>query len=249
MARWLPALLFALSGNAWAEKVLVLSYYDFPPFVEQNGGGLSMELCRLLEERSKGRYQFELLVVPRLRLDAMLLKPGRPVLVPWVVPDFFKDPQRFQWGGVLMPDSVVMLTMPGRSVQLDSRSALRGLRFGGVLGHQYPFGELEKALREQVVLRADSAGPEQNYVNVVLGRVDFTIMAESTYHYLRAKDLERTRGKAEPVAQQLPSSVFHRTYFSTGAKPELAAFLRAELEPLRVVRGGKPVWVMRMRGR
>ena len=249
MARWLLALLFSLSGNAWAEKVLVLSYYDFPPFVEQNGGGLSRELCRLLDERSKGRYQFELLVVPRLRFDAMLLKPGVPVLVPWVVPDFFADPQRFQWGGVLMPDSVVMLNMPGRTVQLDSLPALRGLRFGGVLGHQYPFGELDKALRGQLVTRADSAGPEQNYVNLVLGRVDFTIMAESTFHYLKSKDLERTRGKAEPVAQQLPSSIFHRTYFSQGVTPELAAFLRAELEQVRVVRGGKPAWAIQVRKR
>jgi hypothetical protein len=43
-----------------AETIRVLSYHDFPPFLDAQGAGLSKELCELLTRKSDGRYQFTL---------------------------------------------------------------------------------------------------------------------------------------------------------------------------------------------
>lgn len=215
----------------------MLSYYDFPPFADSTGAGLNKDLCASLESASGGRHQFELQVVPRLRFDIMLKQATGPVLVPWVAPEFFSDPQRYKWGGALMDDNAVMLAMPGRDVELDKMESLRGMRFGGVLGHRYPYGTLEAAIKQGVTSRADNPGPEQNYQNLVLGRIDLTIMAESTLHYLTQRDFPALRGKTLPTGTQLVSTAVRRSYFVVNAEPGLQQFLMAEMDSLRVVRG------------
>ncbi|GAB2877781.1 hypothetical protein GCM10027277_53940 [Pseudoduganella ginsengisoli] len=229
---------------AAAEKVLVLTYYDFPPFVEANGDGLSKQLCTLLENASGGRYQFELQVVPRLRFDAMLERTGTPILAPWVAPEFFPNAARYRWGRALMDDNAVMLAMPGKAVELEQMESLRGLRFGGVLGHHYPFGALENAIKQGYVSRADNASPEQNYQNLVLGRIDMTIMAESTLHYLTQRDFAALRGKTLPTGTTLVSTAVHRSYFTLNADGALADFLAREMDGLRIVKGEKPAWLI-----
>jgi polar amino acid transport system substrate-binding protein len=246
MKAWLQCVvLWMLAGMAAAaEKVLVLSYYDFPPFVEADGDGLSRQLCALLETASGGRYQFELHVVPRLRFDAMLERAGAPVLAPWVAPEFFPQPGRYRWGKVLMDDNAVMLAMPGKAVELEQAESLRGLRFGGVLGHHYPYGALESAIRQGLASRADNASPEQNYQNLVLGRIDMTIMAESTLHYLKQRDYAALRGKTLPTGTTLMSTAVRRSYFTLNADGALAEFLAREMDGLKVVRGESPAWLI-----
>ncbi|MRV74014.1 hypothetical protein GJ700_20095 [Duganella sp. FT92W] len=246
MRAWLRCIvLWILAGTAAAaEKVLVLTYYDFPPFVEANGEGLSKQLCALLEASSGGRYQFELQVVPRLRFDALLERTTTPVLAPWVAPEFFAEPARYRWGHALMDDNAVMLAMPGKAVELEQVESLRGLRFGGVLGHRYPFGALETAIRQGIVSRADNASPEQNYQNLVLGRIDLTIMAESTLHYLKQRDFAALRGKTLPTGTTLMSTAVRRSYFMLNAEGALGDFLAREMEGLRIVKGESPAWLI-----
>lgn len=240
----LPVLASLAVTASAADKVLVLSYYDFPPFVEANGDGLSKQLCTLLENASGGRYQFELQVVPRLRFDAMLERAGTPILAPWVAPEFFQQPARYRWGNALMDDNAVILAMPGKSVELDQAESLRGLRFGGVLGHHYPFGALESAIKQGLVTRADNASPEQNYQNLVLGRIDMTIMAESTLHYLKQRDFAALRGKTLPTGTTLISTAVRRSYFTVNADGALNEFLAREMEGLKIVKGEHPAWLI-----
>jgi polar amino acid transport system substrate-binding protein len=234
----------AVASAAAADKVLVLSYYDFPPFAEANGDGLSKQLCTLLENASGGRYQFELQIVPRLRFDAMLERSGTPILALWGAPEFFPDAARYHWGHSLMDDNAVLLAMPGRHVEVDQAESLRGLRFGGVLGHHYPYGALESAIKQGLVSRADNASPEQNYQNLVLGRIDITIMAESTLHYLVQRDFPALRGKALPTATTLMSTAVRRGYFTLNADHALNEFVAREMDGLRVVKGDKPAWLI-----
>jgi len=227
-----------------AEKVQVISYYDFPPFSEANGEGLSKQLCALLEAASAGRYQFELQVLPRLRFDTVLERTTSPVLALWVAPEFFTEPTRYRWGSSLMEDNAVLLAMPGKTFELDRAKSLRGLRFGGVLGHHYPYGALEPAIRQGWVSRADNASPEQNYQNLVLGRIDLTIMAESTLHYLRQRDSPSLRGKNLPAGTLLMSTAVRRSYFTLNADGALADFIAREMDGLRIVKGEQPAWMI-----
>ncbi|MES2257384.1 MAG: hypothetical protein V4724_02640 [Pseudomonadota bacterium] len=235
----LAASLLAAAG-AWAENVQVLVYHDFPPFVDAGGANLSRDVCALLDARATGRYKFLLQVVPRRRLDALLLRASAPVLVLWVSPDFFPEPQRYHWGGALMPDSAVLLTMPGRQIDPAQAATLRGLRFGALSGHYYNYPGIEAALKDGTIARLDDTSPERNYRKLLLGRIDMTIIAESTFYHLR--DHVRVPGTAVPQQQQLPSSVYHRSYFTLGADPALQQFLHDELDTLRAVRGDQPGW-------
>ena len=90
--------------------------------------------------------------------------------------------------------------------------------------------------------RADNAGPEQNYQNLVLGRIDLTIMAESTLHYLKQRDFPALRGKTLPTGTLLMSTAVHRSYFTLNTDGELRQFIEREMERLRVVRGAAPAW-------
>lgn len=245
LRRFLIGISLCLASAAMAaEKVQVISYYDFPPFTEANGEGLSRQLCALLEAASGGRYQFDLQVLPRLRFDTVLERSTTPVLALWVAPEFFTDPTRYRWGGSLMEDNAILLAMPGKAFELERAESLRGLRFGGVLGHHYPYGALENAIKLGWVSRSDNASPEQNYQNLVLGRIDLTIMAESTLHYLRQRDFPALRGKSLPAGTLLMSTAVRRSYFTLNADGALAEFITREMEGLRIVKGEKPAWMI-----
>lgn len=242
LLRFAFAALALLARAASAETVQVLSYHDFPPFVESDGAGLSRELCARLTARSAGRYRFALVVVPRRRFDAMLEQRSGPVLVPWVSPDFFPAPARFRWGDALMPDSVVMLTMPGSSIDLGKPETLSGVRFGAISGHRYNYPGLKQALKAGRMVRSDSVSPSRNYGRLLNGRLDMTIMSESTFHFLRNDPRSHPAGVPVPLDQQLGTSVYHRTYFTLGTDAALEQFLKRELDALRVVRGIRPAW-------
>lgn len=249
MVGWLRCVTFwMLAGLAAAapaaDKVQVISYYDFPPFTEANGDGLSKQLCALLESASGGRYQFELQVLPRLRFDTVLERANTPVLALWVAPEFFTEPTRYHWGSPLMDDNAILLAMPGKTFELDQAESLRGLRFGGVLGHHYPYGALDNAIKQGYVSRADNASPEQNYQNLVLGRIDLTIMAESTLHYLQHRDFPALRGKTLPAGTLLMSTAVRRSYFTLNADNALKDFIAREMDGVRIVKGEKPAWLI-----
>lgn len=222
-----------------AETVRVLSYHDFPPFVDAGGTGLSKELCELLTRKSAGRYQFELQLTSRRRLDAFLAKPDGSALVVWVSPDFFPHPEQFKWGAPLMPDSVVLLTMPGVPADITRPQDFRGLRFGGIPGHMFNYPGIGDALKSGALRRIDASSPVANYGRLLHGNIDMTILAGSTLHFLRQSDAFEQK---ETVEQQMPTSVYHRSYFTVNASPALSQFLREELDTLRVVRSSRPAW-------
>ncbi len=222
-----------------AENIRVLSYHDFPPFLEASGTGLSKELCELLTRKSGGRYQFDLQITSRRRLDAFLAKPNASAIVVWVSPDFFPHPENFKWGPPLMADSVMLVTRAGVTAEVGRPESFSGLRFGGVPGHIFNYPGIGEALKSGSLRRIDSSSPVVNYARLLQGNIDMTILAESTLHFLH--ESEGTDGSAA-VEQQLPTSVYHRTYFAVNASPALLQFLHEELDTVRVVRGTHPAW-------
>lgn len=237
--RWgLGLALLAGALPAMAETIRVLSYHDFPPFLDAHGAGLSKELCELLTQKSDGRYQFTLQITSRRRLDAFLANPDASAIVAWVSPDFFQHPQQFKWGPPLMADGVVMVTMPGTPAEIGRADSFRGLRFGAIPGHIFNYPGISEALRSGALRRIDASSPVVNYSRLLHGNIDLTIMAESTLHFLHALETEPPR----TVEQQLPTSVYHRSYFAVNASPELQQFLKQQLDTLRVVRGTQPAW-------
>jgi hypothetical protein len=223
---------------AMAETIRVLSYHDFPPFLDAQGGGLSKELCELLTRKSDGRYQFTLQITSRRRLDAFLAKPDASAIVAWVSPDFFPHPEQFKWGPPLMADSVMLVTLPGTPAEIGRAESFRGLRFGAMPGHLFNYPGISEALKSGALRRIDASSPGVNYSRLLHGSIDLTIMAESTLHFLHESETERPH----TVEQQLPTTVYHRSYFTVNASPDLQQFLRQQLDTLRVVRGTQPAW-------
>lgn len=229
----------------WAQAVRVLTYHDFPPFIGEHDGGLTSAITSYLNERAQGRYNFAYEVLPRRRLDAMLESaPAQPLLVLWVARDFFSEPERYQWGHVLMNDSLVLLSMPGTHIELERPESLRGMVLGGVLGHRYP--ALEGAVHAGMLRREDTVGPARNYLKLLRGRIQLTVMSESTEHYLRSTIRETGPGGLSPERLLLTGGDSQRSYFLLHASPELSEFVHSELEGVRIVKAQQPPWRLQL---
>ena len=91
-----------LTAYASAETIQVLTYHNHPPFINAKGKGLTYDLEEVLNEQGQGKYTFEVLVLPRKRLNFEIKQEGSWIVI-WVNPLWFGDKKetKFQWVNIL----------------------------------------------------------------------------------------------------------------------------------------------------
>lgn len=175
-------LFFPVSGSA--QKVIpVWTYYDFAPFIIEEGKGLAYDFVEMLNTYAKGSYRFELTVYPRKRIDAKLAseEQGIVLFVHWSYMGD-KEKTKYLWGPILMHDQNEIVSRADRKIDFDGTAeSLKGLTFGGVLGRRYP--EFEEAMKRGDIKRDDAHGEEQSLRKLLAGRIDVTTIPKPVLHY------------------------------------------------------------------
>ncbi len=174
----LPALCVA------EQRVEVWSYHLSPPFTLEGQQGLSAAFVELLNEEPANdeRFHFELIELPRKRLD-MRLAESRPGVLLWVAPRFLSHAQtaRGRWSRPLLDDQQDVISRSRQPIDYAGPESLHGLAFGGLLGHLY--AGLDAHVATGKIRRENVANDLQNLEKVSSGRVDAVLVPRSTLLY------------------------------------------------------------------
>ena len=180
---------FCLSADA-AETVRVMTYTSYAPFIidAKRHRGLAYMVADILTQRSHGRYQFEVEVIPRKRLD-VLLKDGENVVIPFVDPIFFGDVKMttYLWTSSLFADRQIMVFNPNRPLTFTGPDSLVGKVFGGIIGYHYP--PLDSLVAEGKIGREDVIADDQNLLKLVANRVDAVCIPYLAFNFLKGSDI------------------------------------------------------------
>jgi len=159
--------------------VHVWSYYESLPFkTDSTGAGLSQDLVELLNQQSNSPYDFQLEIIPRIRLDYYLQQkhPGMVIFVNWKwMGDSTK--QKYLWSHALMKDRNEVVSSTDNPIQYQGPSSLKGLSFAAIRGRRY--------LGLDTLMEADEI--HRRFVNnegsvlllLTSGRVQVTSMAKT----------------------------------------------------------------------
>lgn len=174
---------------AWCiaeQRIEVWSYHLSPPFTLPGKQGLSAAFVDLLNEApaNGGRFRFELVELPRKRLDLRLANDEPGVLL-WVAPRFLgaELTARGRWTRPLLDDQQDVISHRSEPVDFQGAESLHGLAIGGLLGHLYAGLEVDIAAGR--IHREDVASDLQNLEKVSSRRIDAVLVPHSALLYYR----------------------------------------------------------------
>lgn len=171
-----------------AEVVPVWTYHATPPFVvdEQKKTGLSYDLAKLLTERSEGKYDFYVEVLPRVRLDERLLS-GDPGIVFWANAVWFgdKDKSQYLWSSAIMQGRNVVISPISNPLEYDNAYSLIGKDFVGVRGHHYQY--VDALVEQGKINRMDVISQQAALLSIASGHTEVSILANYTAIYYAEK--------------------------------------------------------------
>lgn len=178
------ALVIGLTASAWAAAadVSLYTYHSEPPFVTGENKGLSYELADYLGKKTGNK--FEVKVMPRARVDQAVQQADFKDAVIWVFPAWFKDKEKtnYLWSDALIPDENIIVSSLAKKVDYSAPDSLKGMSFGGVLGHNYV--GIDDLVKAGAIERADANNEETNLRKVSSGRIDATLLPRSSASYL-----------------------------------------------------------------
>lgn len=203
---WVLTFIFVCTTAKAAEQVEFATHYDYPPFVidMKKQEGFVFDLAKYLSKQSKGRYDFQVTYVPRVRIENYLSK-KKTVVVPFVSPKWFSDDNmnRYLWTDPLMKDQNVVV-MQAKSFEYKGLDSLTGKTIAYFLGHKIP--ALEPLISDGKIKREDGPSMIGNFRKVVEGRADFLVTGETVVRYI----IEREHWQANLSIAKEPIDVFER---------------------------------------
>jgi len=167
-----------------AEIIPMWTYYKTLPFsLTQNKDDITHYLANYLSKASKGKWLFKPVYIPRKRIEQYLLS-GEKGIVAWVNPIWFKDAneKNYNWSQVIVFDKNIIISNASNPIFYQSPESLIGLRFGGVLGHNYQ--GIDELVQSGRIYREDSSSFAQNIKKLSHKRLDVTLIPESELSYL-----------------------------------------------------------------
>lgn len=168
------------------QRVEVWTYHFSPPFILDDNQGLSHGFVELLnnDPANQGRFRFDLVELPRKRLEVRLAR-KRPGILLWATPSFFTAAQvaNGRWSEPLLIDRQDFVSLPDVPFEYDGPESLHGLILGGVLGHRYE--GLEADIASHAIKRQDVQTDLQNLQKLLSGRINTLLIPRSTLLYYR----------------------------------------------------------------
>ncbi|SFV17511.1 substrate-binding periplasmic protein [Pseudoduganella namucuonensis] len=142
-------------------------------------GGLLKELGELMAVRMGLRARF--LSVPSRRVGEVLTAGGADALC-YVLPAWIDGD--YHWSKPFLPNAGVVAARPEAPV-IGALEQLAGIKVGTVNGYRYP--DLERALGKRFA-REDAPTMELNFRKLVVGRMRYAIMEQTTLDYQLRKN-------------------------------------------------------------
>ena len=178
--------------------VTVYTYHNHPPFITDEGQGLTYDLVDRLNAIGVDGMQFEVQVVPRSRLNMLLAswvsgecretRCDDNWIVPWVNPKwgFGAEPQiNFGWVRQLQ-DANEIISRSDAPVDYREPDSLTGKIFGGIRGHRYV--GIDDLVASGAISRIDGNNERNNLLKLLMGRIDTTLLPRSTVEYYTQHD-------------------------------------------------------------
>ena len=205
MLRLVPLLMLALLPlvSGAQQRVEVWTYHFSPPFILEDNQGLSHAFVDLLnnDPGNQNRFRFELVELPRKRLDVRLAR-RRPGILLWATPGFFTAAQTAngKWSPPLLIDQQDFVSLPDAPFEYENPESLHGLVLGGVLGHRY--AGLEADIASGAIKRQDVESDLQNLEKLLSGRISTLLIPRSTLlHYRKERKLRDLYVSQTPLYQ------------------------------------------------
>ena len=193
---------FSVFTNAFAasvaEKITLYSYHNHPPFVTAKGQGLTYDLAEKLNTLAAGKYDFQVKIVPRSRLNLFLkdwingtcpsIECNKQWLVAWVNPKwgFIRgESNNYLWHS-LFTDSNVIVSNTETNFNYEEPASLKGLVLAGMRGHRYV--GIDDLVATGDITRIDGNRERDNLLKVLHKRVTATLLPNSTMQYLLSND-------------------------------------------------------------
>jgi len=178
----LMPLLFFSSAVIGAESITLYTYHKTPPFITGANNGLTYDLAKYLTEKSGGAYQFDVEVMPRKRLDQLMV--DTDMVIPWVTPAWFGPgaAEKYQWSKPILEDGSIYVWRPEANRTFSTPDELKGARLGGILGYRYI--NIDPLVASGEVSRVDTQDESQLLEMLLLDRFDVGIAPLSASRYL-----------------------------------------------------------------
>lgn len=180
-------LFFTLSGpcNAAVERIKIYTYHLKAPFVidERSAKGLEYDAIRYFNEHTD-QFQFNLIYLPRKRLDLMMQSDTLDGIVIGVNPVWFgdKNEKKFLWSATFLNDANEVISTREKPFEYTGLDSLKNQRVGLVLGHYYE-GVSELAER-RLLAREDASSEDHQFRKLLARRMDLAIISRSNYEYV-----------------------------------------------------------------
>lgn len=176
---------FSIFLHANATKVDVYTYHDMPPYVINfaDKQGLYFDFIAELNSNQPD-YNFNLIYMPRKRLDYRLEQNKLNGIVLGVNPKWFKDRNqtRYFWSPAIMEDKDVFVSLNKHPVFVSQLNDLKDKRVGGIRGFRY-IG-VDKLVAEKQITRVDTQTESQLFDMLKKNRVDTAILSIYTFYFL-----------------------------------------------------------------
>ena len=217
----------SMAGAALAADVSLYTYHSEPPFVTGEGKGLSYDMAEYLGKKTGNKYQVKLM--PRGRVNEAVQAADFKDAVIWVFPPWFKDKDKttYLWSDALFADENIIVSTLAKKVDYTSPDSLKGMSFGGVLGHNYV--GIDDLVATKAIERSDVPNEEANLKKVAAGRVDATLLPRSSATYLFSElSLD---GKV--YVSKNPQSSYTRHILVSKKNPELQKQLNTAIADMK----------------
>ena len=191
------------------EKTVITaySYHMKPPLVinKDNKIGLYFDFIQYLNEHS-AKYHFQLVFVPRKRIELMLENSVLEGMVIGVNPTWFKDKQelKYLWTARIFTDRDEIVSMNSSPISYISAESLSGKVFGGVRGFYY-FG-INEAIASGKIQRIDTADEISLFSMLLHNRVDAAVISRSTFDYM----IKQNKWHSQFHLSKKPHDIFDR---------------------------------------
>lgn len=180
-----------LAFPTWAQqkmRVNVYAYHLFPPLIIDltNQEGLYFDLVSEFNRRSD-KYIFELVYVPRPRINKMLANDELDGVLLGANPKWFNDNEqtKFLWTSPVLEDTDNIVSSANTPFDYQGPDSLKGKSVGGIQGFYY-FG-IDELVKLGQIARYDARREVELLTLLQKGRVDTAIVSRVTFNYLAKK--------------------------------------------------------------
>lgn len=176
-------------GAETKKEILVYSYHLKPPLIvdDKREVGLYFDIVTYLNKASD-KYQFDLVYVPRKRLEVMMQEGTFNGILLGVNPIWFKDRDRtkYLWTDHVLKDRDELISLKTEPFEFNTPKSLSGKVFGGVRGFYY-FG-INEYINAGNALRIDTEREIDLFTLLSRNRIDTALISQSTFDYMIAKN-------------------------------------------------------------